>query len=61
MNRIIKILMERDGDTYEEAKERVEETEFAIQEAIRYDDYLQVDEIMFEYLGLEPDYIMDII
>ena len=61
MERIIKILMERDGDTYEEAKERVEETEFAIQEAIRYDDYLQVDEIMFEYLGLEPDYIMDII
>lgn len=61
MDKIIKILMERDGDTYEEAKERVEETEFAIQEAIRYDDYLQVDEIMFEYLGLEPDYIMDII
>ena len=42
MNKIIKILMNRDGISEEEARALVKETR---------------DEIIQDYLGLEPDYL----
>lgn len=58
MNRIIKILMERDGLTYEEAKEAYEDTREEILQSIE-DGYLDADEILADNLGLETDYIFD--
>lgn len=61
MNRVVDILMKRDGITEAEAKEMVQDTRNAIQEAIAFGDYDLVDDIIAGDLGLEPDYIMDII
>ena len=52
MEKIIKILMERDDIDYETAKSIVQET---IDEIIEYPE--QADEIMMDYLSLEPDYL----
>lgn len=53
MNRVVKILMERDGLTESEAKERVDECRAALNDG--FTDAIQM------YLGLEDDYIFDII
>ena len=53
MNRVVKILMERDNLTEEEAKELVDEC----REALSNGD----TEAIQDYLGLEDDYIFDII
>ena len=53
MNRVVKILMERDGVTEKEAKEMVREC----REALCNGD----EEAIGDYLGLEDDYIFDII
>lgn len=60
MNEVIKILMERDGLTYEEAKEAYEDTREEILQSIE-DGYLDADEILADNLGLEIDYIFDFI
>lgn len=60
MNRIIKILMERDGMTYEEAKEAYEDTREEMLESIE-NGYLDADQILADNLGLELDYIFDFI
>lgn len=56
MNRIIEILMRRDNMSYEDAKELVDETR---EEMITNPD--EAEDILQDYLGLEPDYIMDIL
>ena len=62
MNNVIEILMNRDGCTYEEAKEIYEETQ---KEIIGYIedgcDYDCVEDIMLDNIGLEMDYIFDFI
>lgn len=57
MNKVIEILMKRDGIDEEEARALVEETR---DEIISLDDPLEADNIIMDYLGLEPDYILDI-
>lgn len=52
-NQVIRILMERDGLTEEEAMELILET----REALMNGDF----EAMADYLGLEDDYIFDVI
>lgn len=59
MNRIIEILMKRDGNTEKEAKERVKEVKDMLEEC-DYDPY-EAEIIMMEELGLEMDYIEDIL
>jgi hypothetical protein len=49
--------MKRDGIDEEEARALVEETR---DEIISLDDPMEADNIMMDYLGLEPDYILDI-
>ena len=56
MNKVIKILMNRDGLTESEAKELINETrEMIIAEPE------DADQIISEQLSLEPDYLFDII
>jgi len=57
--RIVKILMERDKVTEEEAKRTVKLTRELVNEAIENGD--DPDEIMMAELGLEPDYLDDLI
>lgn len=57
MEQVIKILMERDGNTREEAESRIQET----RELLLSSDPWESDQIMANELGLEPDYIFDII
>lgn len=57
MANVVKILMERDGMSRSEAKELVNET----REMLLSSDPWEADEIMADQLGLETDYIMDIL
>lgn len=54
MNKVVKILMKRDGITREEAEELIEEAREEMLET-------GSDEAMMDILDLEPDYIMDIL
>lgn len=57
--RPIKILMDRDDMTFEEAKRLVIECRNAL---LNGDESLiWTDEIIMDYLGLEPDYLYDIL
>ena len=56
-NEVIRILMERDDLTREEAEERLEEVREMISEA----DAFEVEDIIADELGLEMDYIFDIL
>ena len=58
-NKIIKILMERDGMTEKEASEHYEAVKQEISNS-NY-DYDEVEEIMAAEFGLEMDYIFDIL
>lgn len=57
MNRVIKILMERDDMNYEDARSLVIETRDEIINSGTWDP----DDIIGDYLGLEPDYLDDIL
>lgn len=59
MNNVVKILMERDGNTQEEAEIRVNE----VREMMADCDYdpIECEEIVAGELGLEMDYIFDLI
>lgn len=54
-NRVVEILMRRDGMSEEEAKALVKDCREMIYEGENPEDVLQYE------LGLEPDYIFDII
>ena len=56
MNKVIELLMERDGLTEEEARELIIET----REEMLEDPYVAT-EILADNLGIEPDYITDIL
>ena len=59
MNEVVKILMERDGLTKEEANAQVMLVREEFEEC-GYDPY-ECEEIMMDELGLEMDYLFDII
>ena len=52
MNKIVEILMERDGITEEDARALIKETRDEIM-----CNPENADEIIQDYLGLEPDYL----
>ena len=56
MNVVVELLMKRDGITEEEAREMIVET----REEMLEDPYVAT-EILEDNLGIEPDYIMDIL
>lgn len=57
MNKVVKILVERDGITRREAEELVKETRDALSSC----DPWEAEEIISDYLGLELDYLFDIL
>ena len=56
MNRVIDILMKRDGIEYEDARNLVKETKDEI-----ISNPFDANEIIKDYLGLESDYLEDIL
>lgn len=58
MNKVVSILMRRDGMSKEEAEELVETTRQMLLEASWS---IEADDIIMDNLGLEPDYIFDIL
>lgn len=61
MQKIIEILMRRDGLSYEDAKETYLECREAMLEAIDNGNFFEAEEILQYELGLEPDYIFNLI
>jgi len=62
MNNIINILMNRDGYSLEEAKDIFNEVKDQVDEIIANSgDYDEVEELLMDELGIEMDYIFDII
>lgn len=59
MSRVVEILMRRDGNTLREAEERVRDVRQMMADC-EY-DIDEVDEILMDELGLEPDYLFDLI
>lgn len=57
MNKVVEILIKRDGMTKTEAEELVNET----REELLSGDPWEAEDIIAYYLDLEPDYIMDIL
>lgn len=56
MNRVIDILMKRDGIEYEDARNLVKETKDEI-----ISNPIDANEIIKDYIGLEADYLEDIL
>lgn len=62
MDEIIEILMRRDGDSHSEAVARYKECRRRLMdEAVSTGDYELATDIIAEELGLEPDYMMDLL
>ena len=62
MEKTIKILMDRDGVSYEEAKKEVLAFISDAQEALANgEDGDYIDELLMDTLGLEPDFIPDLL
>ena len=60
--RIIAILMERDELTEEEAREQVEDAVEAINDILENGgSYEEAEDVLLEDLGLEMDYIFDLL
>jgi len=60
-NRVVKILMDRDGVSKSEAIAMVNECRAELYDALNGTSCLDPEEVLAEELGLEPDYIFDII
>lgn len=58
---VVQILMRRDGNTEEEANLRVDECVARMREACGSWDFSEVEDILREELGLEPDYILELL
>lgn len=59
VNRIVEILCRRDGMTIKEATERLEEVRGMAEEAMQ--SYDSMESLLADELGLEMDYIMDLL
>ena len=58
-SRVADILVERDGDSFDQAMERVKECAVAIKDS-GY-NIAEADLILRDYIGLEPDYLFDVL
>ncbi len=55
---IIRILMERDGLTKEEAKEELAEVIEEMRDLIEDGRFIEAEDLFSDMLGLEPDYLL---
>lgn len=60
-NRVVKILMKRDGMTEKEAKDALKQARCEIYSAAESGDYEEAESIMYSLLGLEMDYLFDVL
>ena len=60
-NRVVKILVNRDHMTIQEAIDLVQEVRGMIEDAVADGDYGEAEDIMYSELGLEMDYIFDVL
>ena len=60
-NRVVRILIERDSLTEKEAIAMVEDAQSELYEALQGTSCVTPEEVIENELGLEPDYILDII
>lgn len=60
-NRVVQILMDRDDLTEAEATRLVEDTRSELEDAMYGTSLTDVEDIIMLNLGLEPDYLFDII
>jgi len=58
---IKQILMQRDGMTDEEAGELIVDFEEALESIVDEGDLMAAEELVADYFGLEPDYLMTFI
>lgn len=61
MKKVVEILMKRDNLTRQEAVDLVHDVQDMLEDAIANGDYNEAEEIMYSELGLEMDYIYDLI
>ena len=59
MNPVVKILMDRDGLSEDEAIVEVRECRRAMQDAI--EENYEPEDVIQDMLGLEPDYLFDVL
>lgn len=60
-NRVVQILMDRDNLTKQEAVEQVNKVRKMLYEVIESGNYDEAEDVMYSELGLEMDYIDDIL
>ena len=61
MNKVVEILMRRDGISEEEALEAIQDCREQMLYFCARGDYSMAEDCITEELGLEPDYIFDIL
>ena len=62
MNEIVKILMERDNISQEEAEDLLLEAKADAQDVLENDgSFEDIETILWDYFDLEPDFIFDLI
>ncbi len=61
MKEIVAILMRRDGLSKEEAIAAVKDTMTSVRECIEEGDFEAAEDIFTSELGLEPDYLINVI
>lgn len=59
--KVKEILIDRDDLTEEEAEETITDTMAMVYEAIESGDFLEAEDIFMDELGLEPDYLLDLL
>lgn len=60
-DKVVDVLMKRDGLTRQEAEKQKTYVADMIQDAVASGDYSEVEDIMYSELGLEMDYIFDML
>ena len=61
MDSITEVLMSRDGLSEEDAKREVDDFKADIEDSIMSGDLEDIEDALMNDLGLEPDYLMDIL
>ena len=61
MNEVVKILMRRDGISEQEALEAIQDCREQIYYFCARGDYISAEDAIMSELGLEPDYLMEIL
>lgn len=61
MENIIKILMHRDKISHEEAVRQINAFLEEAEDLIQAGDTEEIEDLLMDYLGLEPDYLFDLL